>query len=469
MWASTQTRVHQPQIVFESDQPTRSSFRPYIGRPIIYRADIASLYAAHCVLSVDSYVNASIAIGDRYQLTLDSVLITDSAHPFVAGDKFPRRVLRAKIEDHGQAVTTAELPLIPLSTIVACFGYAYDAGHQLQAYAHVSTLQASAIALDREIGYPSPCISCGAGSVGLLVDVEQEDAGGDCKLIVREPTEDFGGDQRVYGSVGLVVADCHIGPFYFSEMHIQETLETKQARAGDRVGSLRSNSSNFATPVLFPFLGLRNNPKWPSSAAASDCAGHTEFLSPQFWFSPPSYKFAPSLHGQPNSDTAYVPVSKQWRSSCGFTAEQVTRMSAVDVVFDNVQVRRGAVMSGHGAVMSVSAQSVLANTYGNNEYITTVPQAGIASFYAYDTVHIQVTVEGKETVLEPRRFPLSEVQVDHRFVVSVSLFLSHGGQALDRHFFGYSATRTLNQTEAIAFFDGNPLTVGGATVTAVGS
>jgi hypothetical protein len=463
MWASTQTLVDQPRIVFQSDQPTRSSIRPYIGRPIIYQADIASLFAVHCVLAVDSFANLSIAIGNRYQLTLDTISVSDGLHPFVS---FPRRVLRAKIEDNEQATTTAELPLIPLATVVACFGYAYNADHQLQAYAHVSSLDTQTVPQQRELGYPSPCVSCGSGSVGLLVDVDQEDAGGDCKMIVREPNQDFGPDQSAYGSVGIVFADCHIGPFYFAEPSTQETLQTKQARAGDRIASLRSNSSSFSTPLLFPFLAARN-PTFPSSAAASDCAGHSELLSHGIG-SPPPYRFAPSVYGQPNSDIAYVPVSKQWRSSCGFTQQQATRMSAVNVSFDNVLIYNGSGL--FDAFLSATATNMVADTYGNNEYASTISQAGTASLAGeYDTVHVQVTVQGKENVYAPRHFPLSGVQVTHSFVVSVSLFLSIGGQPLDRRFVGYSATRTLNESEAIAFFNGESLAVGGATVTAVGA
>jgi len=454
MWASTQTLVNQPRIVFQSDQPMRSSIRPYIGRPIIYQADIASLFAVHCVLAVDSFANLSIAIGTRYRLTLDTIAVSDGLHPFVS---FPRRVLRAKIEDNGQALTTAELPLIPLATVVACFGYAYNADHQLQAYAHVSSLDTQAVPQDRELGYPSPCVSCGSGSVGLLVDVEQEDAGGDCKIIVREPNQDFGGDQSAYGSVGIVFADCHIGPFYFAGPSTQETSQAKQARAGDRIASLRSNSSSFSTPLLFP-ISAAGNPTFPSSAAASDCAGHSELLSHDIG-SPTPYRFAPSVYGQPNSDIAYVPVSKEWRSSCGFTQQQVTRMSAVDVSFNNV-------LSG----LSATATNMVADTYGNNEYASTISQAGTAGFAGkYDTVHVQVTVQGKENVYAPRHFPLSGVQVTHSFVVSVSLFLSIGGQPLGGRFVGYSATKTLNESEAIAFFNGAALTVGRATVTAVGA
>jgi hypothetical protein len=456
MWASTQTLVDQPRIVFQSDQPTRSSIRPYIGRPIIYQADIASLFAVHCVLAVDSFANLSIAIGTRYRLTLDTVAVSDGLHPFVS---FPRRVLRAKIEDNGQALTTAELPLIPLATVVACFGYAYNADHQLQAYAHVSSLDTQTVPQDRELGYPSPCVSCGSGSVGLLVDVEQKDAGGDCKIIVREPNQDFGGDQSAYGSVGIVFADCHIGPFYFAEPSTQETLQTKQARAGDRIASLRSNSSSFSTPLLFPILVARN-PTFPSSAAASDCAGHSELLSHDGIGSPPPYRFAPSVYGQPNSDIAYVPVSKQWRSSCGFTQQQATRMSAVNVSFNNVS----------GLFDAFTATNMVADTYGNNEYASTVSQAGTAGFAGkYDTLHVQVTVQGKENVYAPRHFPLSGVQVTHSFVVSVSVFPSIGGQPLDRRFVRYSATRTLNESEAITFFNGGSLAVGVATVTAVGA
>lgn len=464
MWASTQTLVNQPRIVFQSDQPTRSSIRPYISRPIIYQADIPSVFAVHCVLSVDSFANLSIAIGNRYQLTLDTISVSDGLHPFVS---FPRRVLRAKIEDNGQALTTAELPLIPLATVVACFGYAYNADHQLQAYAHVSSLDTQGVPPGRGLGYPSPCVSCGSGSVGLVVDVEQEDAGGDCKIIVREPNQDFGGDQSAYGSVGIVFADCHIGPFYFAEPSTQETLQTKQARAATRIASLRSNSTNFFTPALFSSSSLDYLDVFPWSVSWADCAGHSELLA-HLPASPVPYRFAPSVYGQPNSDIAYVPVSKQWRSSCGFTQQQATRMSAVSVSFNNVRIYNGSGL--FDAFLSATATNMVADTYGNNEYASTVSQAGTASLAGeYDTVHVQVTVQGKENVYAPRHFPLSGVQVTHSFVVSVSLFLSIGGQPLDRRFVGYSATKTLNESEAIAFFDGGSLAVGGATVTAVGA
>jgi hypothetical protein len=283
---------------------------------------------------------------------------------------------------------------------------------------------------------------------------------------VREPNQDFGPDQSAYGSVGIVFADCHIGPFYFSEPSIQETLQTKQARPGDRIASLRSNSSSFSTPLLFPFSAARN-PTFPSSAAASDCAGHSELLSHGIG-SPPPYRFAPSVYGQPNSDIAYVPVSKEWRSSCGFTQQQASQMAAIDVSFSGVQV-----FSAQGlfpVYVSASAQSLVADTYGNNEYATTIAQSGTAFIIGdWDAVHVQVTVQGKENVYAPRHFPLSGVQVTHSFVVSVSLFLSIGGQPLDRRFVGYSATKTLNESEAIAFFDGGSLAVGGATITAVGA
>jgi hypothetical protein len=265
---------------------------------------------------------------------------------------------------------------------------------------------------------------------------------------------------------------CHIGPFTSTLPHIQETWATKVARAGDRVASLRSNATNFSNPVRYP-NPLQLNPVFPASVAAVDCGGQHEFRGPLLPASPVFPRFATALMGQANSETAYIPASSSWRSNCGFTATQVARMAAVNVAVSNVNL---SPVFFESSPVSFTASGLVANQYGNNEYAETVAQSGAGFGAEWDTIHVQVRVTGFEDVVDPLATPLASVVVNARFVVAVNLFASFNGSRVFRGGqigfpYAASATVTLNETEASAFFDGTPLSLAGGAivVTAVGT
>jgi hypothetical protein len=465
MWAAVPPFVSQPVVDLIPDQPSRVAqygwsgnafgglftvaFYPRQGIPVTLESALPFIHAVHLLVAGDSYLDVSLRLGSRYSLKLTFYENTNAAHPFV---RYGQRILRAAIYDNATVVTEADLPLLA-TTLNVCFGYAFAQSGTLQAYAHISRIDCS----------------CGSGTVGLLADVNHDEAlAGRMSLVCREPIEDFGGDQTPYGNFSLQCAAMRMGPFQQTMPHLQETWATKQGRAGDRVASLRSSATNFSSAAIFE-SPLQLNPRFFRSVAWADVGGHSEFntsgLAPG---TAPLRRFAMSLMGQPSSDIAFIPASSSWRSNCGFTAAQVRRMAAVDVSVTDVSLLDTPV--------SLEASGLVANEYGNNECVGTVAQAGAAFGGDWDTIHVQVRVSGFEDVVDTPATPLSDVVVNTRFVVTVDLFASLGGSRVFR--FGQigfpyaaSATVTLTEAEASAFFDGSPLSLadGAIVVTAVGT
>ena len=471
MWAAVPPFASQPVVDLIPDQPSRApqygwsgnafgglftvTFYPRQGIPVTLESALPSIHAVHLLVVGDSYLDVSLRLGSRYSLKLTFYENTNGAHPFV---RYGQRILRAAICDNATVVAEADLPLLA-TTLNVCFGYAFAQSGTLQAYAHISRIDCS----------------CGSGTAGLLADVNHDEAlAGKMSLVCREPIEDFGGDQTQYGNFSLQCAAMRMGPFQQAMPHLQETWATKQGRAGDRVASLRSNATNFSNAAHFE-SPMQLNPRLFRSVAWADVGGHAEFhttgLGPG---SPPLKRFAMSLMGQPSSDIAFIPASSSWRSNCGFTAAQVRRMAAVDVSVTNVDLNPSPI---YQALVSFQLPGLVANQYGNNEYAGTANESGSAFGAEWDTVHVQVRVSGFEDVVDTPATPLPDVVVNTRFVVTVELFATYGGNRVlwfnqpGGFPFAASATVTLTEAEASAFFDGSPLSLAGGAivVTAVGT
>jgi hypothetical protein len=256
---------------------------------------------------------------------------------------------------------------------------------------------------------------------------------------------------------------CKFGPFENTEHHVLETTSSKLARAGDRVASLRSNSSNFSSPANFL-----------ATVAQVDCGGHSEFLLSfllvqQYAFVAGGENlclFTPSLVGQPNSDTAYVACSNSWRSNCGFSFAHALKTSAINVQVSDWDLHPDFPVRA----ATFQKNNIVSNLYGNNEYAATVSDD--AQFW--DTLHVAVRITGLEDVVNPFVSPLAEVQPRTQFTVAVNVFGSKDGTR-STGFFGFpmaaSATKTLTENEAVAFFEGAPIALadGKVSITAVGA
>lgn len=462
MWATTPQFNLQPAVEFVPDQPQRAYLPGYIrsnklgitcsinpdvsdGPPITLESAVQYIHAVHVVLGMHSQPDFSFCLGERYRLTISTFSNADPLHPFMSVGE---AAVRARIEDNSAPVASADLPYIPAtpvwdevnltSGLCACFGYARDNTGQLQAYANISYFGVGA--------------HCGSGTVNLIAPVNEESAlQGKMKIVVRK------------GFVGFHVMACKIGPFANTEHHVLETTYSKTTRAGDRVASLRSNSSNFSSPANFF-----------STVAQVDCGGHAEFLQSFLLSYPYGYVdgpgnlclFTPSLAGQPNSETAYVACSNSWRSNCGFSFAHALKTSAISVQVTDWDLHPGFPVR----TATFQKSNIVSNLYGNNEYAATVSDD--AQFW--DTLHVAARITGLEDVVDPFASPLSAVQPRTRFTVSVNVFGSKDGQR-SIGFFGFglvaSATKTLTESEAIAFFEGAPLSLvdGKVSITAVGA
>lgn len=459
MWAVIPPLPSQPVVDLIADRPSRvihygwaadngtanglyrvSVAKPYFGSPVTLVSALPNVHAVHVMAKVDGFTDFSICLGSRYRLTVKSYTNTDPLHPFLANGS---RCMRASIEDGQSPIATADMPFVTYpsgyvypdnSGLVVCFGYAFDQG-QLKAYSHVSSHRSNPLQQIQD----GPVPSCGSGTASLLVDVNAEDAlAGTMSLVVREPAGIEAGDQTPYGGLEFLSMACRIGPFLSVASHMQELWSTKSARAGTRVASLRSIATNFSQPMAtggFLISPQRGNAQ---GVADVDCGGHAEFSR--------SSRFAVSLAGQPDPDIAYVAASPAWRGNCGFTEQQLQRMSLLRI----------AVSSVFGADVSFSCD-IAATVYGNNEYAGSTPQ----SSDAWDTLHVQVRVSGYEDVDDYSATPIGNVVVRSRVVVTVSVFASLGGIKGGQS----SASVTLNESEANAFFGGGSISLAGGSIT----
>jgi hypothetical protein len=289
---------------------------------------------------------------------------------------------------------------------------------------------------------------CGSKTVNLIATVDEQDAlRGKMKIVVDK------------GFVGFHVMACKIGPFEKTEHHVLERTAIKKTRAGDRVASLRSKSSNFSRPVNFF-----------STAAQVDCGGHVEFLST---YSGPMCLFAPSLAGQPDSETAYVACSDSWRSNCGFSLEHALKTSKISVQATDWDLHPVFFID----IPATFQKDIVSNLYGNNEYAVKFADTpiiyGIERDY-WDHLHVAVEIAGFEDVVDPFASPLSAVQPRTQFTVKITVFASKNGERVIS-FLGFSlaasATKTLTEEEAVGFFEGSPITLadGKVSITAIGA
>jgi hypothetical protein len=466
MWATLNQLSSQPVLEFVPDQPERVHLPQYVrnnsgdtnanpdclinpgltdGPPITLESLVENIHAVHVVLGMEDEPDFSFCLGDRYRLTISTFSNSDPLHPFMG---VGQAAVRARIEDNGADVASADLPFIPatpawnffVSGLSVCFGYARNDAGQLKAYANIS--------------YFGQAADCGSKTANLIATVDEQDAlPGKMKIVVR------------HGFVGFRVMACKIGPFEKAEPHVLETTDSKKARAGDRVASLRSKASNFSSPAHFR-----------ATTARVDCGGHSEFLGDRITFGIPLpfvavCLFAPSLAGQPDADTAYVACSDSWRSNCGFSLAHARKASAI-----RVQATRLAVLppffSMRVATFDISMES---NSYGNNEYAGTAgnePRDGIEVRDYWDTIHAAAQITGFEDVEDPFDSPLSAVRPRTRFTVTVTVFASKEGEraAPFGSAVGTSVSKTLTEQEAVAFFEGGTISLADGTlsITAVG-
>jgi hypothetical protein len=467
MWATLPQLKSQPALEFVPDQPERVQLpqshyvlnnsgidgnptcfiNPALtdGSPITLESLVQNIHAVHVVLGMQDEPDFSFCLGDRYRLTISTFSNSDPLHPFMG---VGQAAVRTRIQDNGADVASANLPFIPAtptwrsphftSGLCVCFGYARNDAGQLKAYANVSYFGARA--------------DCGSKTVNLIADVDEQDAlPGKMKIVVR------------HGVVGFNVMACRIGPFEKTEHHVLETTYSKKTRDGDRVASLRSKASNFSSPAHFL-----------ATTAQVDCGGHSEFLTVRA--SPPTADdsvclFAPSLAGQPDADTAYVACSDSWRSNCGFSLAHARKTSAI-----RVQAERWNVLPDFFVVRIATFDiSMESDSYGNNEYageIGNVPRDGLEVRDWWDTLHVAARITGFEDVEDPFDSPLSAVRPRTQFTVTVTVFASKEGEraSVDGVVVGASATKTLTEEEAVAFFEGSPIALADGTVsiTAVG-
>jgi hypothetical protein len=123
-----------------------------------------------------------------------------------------------------------------------------------------------------------------------------------------------------------------------------------------------------------------------------------------------------------------------------------------------------------GPAATFQKNNIVSNLYGNNEYAATVSDN--AQFW--DTLHVAVRITGLEDVVNPFASPLAEVQPRTQFTVAVNVFGSKDGTRSTGSFglpMAASATKTLTENEAVAFFEGAPiaLAAGKVSITAVGA
>lgn len=455
MWATLPQLKSQPVLEFVTDQPERVHLPQYAGSdclinpdltdgpPITLESLVENIHAVHVVLGMEDEPDFSFCLGDRYRLTISTFSNSDPLHPFMG---VGQAAVRARIQDNGADVASADLPFIPatpvwnlfVSGLSVCFGYARDDAGQLKAYANIS--------------YFGQAADCGSKTVNLIADVDEQDAlPGKMKIVVRQ------------GFVGFRVMACKIGPFEKAEPHVLETTDSKKTRAGDRVASLRSKASNFSSPAHFR-----------ATTARVDCGGHSEFLGDIATNPLPFFAvclFAPSLAGQPDADTAYVACSDSWRSNCGFSLAHARKASAI-----RVQATRLAVLPPFfGMRVATFDISIESNSYGNNEYAGSAGNApidGIEVSDYWDTIHAAARITGFEDVEDPFDSPLSAVRLRTRFTVTVTVFATKEGERAVPFgsAVGTSVTKTLTEEEAIAFFEGASITLADGTVsiTAVG-
>jgi hypothetical protein len=466
MWAVIPPLTSQPLVDLRPDQPSRviqcgwpsdygqvlGQYRvnayPYIGQAVTLTSAVPNIHAAHLMARVDPYTDLSICLGARYRLTLKSYVNSDPVHPFVnAGARY----MRATIEDSGSTVATANLPCIPYpnrfiypngSGVVACFGYAFD-GPTLKAYAHVSSHRVNA----SQQGQNGLVPSCGSGTASMIVNVNADDAlVGQMSLIVREPTEVEPGDQTGWGGVEFFHMSCRIGPLLSVSPHMQERSADKLPLAGTRVASLRSKATNFSQPMATGGNGS-------SGVANCDCGGHAEFSQ--------SNRFAISLAGQPDADTAYVTAGGSARGNCGFTGEHLTKLSSVAVTASNVNlVPDGRVIWFFQANTSFT-KTIASDSYGNNEYTGVANVPGEGAGREWDSVHVQVRITGEETVDNFSATPIESVVARFKCTVLVTMFAAKNGEKVmwDSRPLSSSASKTLTEAEAVDFFNGEAISL----------
>lgn len=494
MWAVIPALQSQPVVELMPDHPSHVvvygypsdfGFVLYNYRvawredgPVTLTSPMAGISAVHAMLRMDSRSDLLFRLGG-YSLRVFSDTTNDLGHPFIIPPQVyaesETSFLKAAIVDHGdgnQEIASIELPLIPypnafvypnLSGLVVCFGYAYDTdSSQLKAYAHISSHRVTNDA-SMQFGIVP---SCGSGTASLLVNIDEAKAfDGGMSLVSQGQGLPNAAVTSINAGVEFFHMACHFGPFLETLPHIQERWSVKSARAGTRVASLRSRSTNFTQPMA-------TNASFGSivrkeGVADVDCGGHAEFYR--------SSRFAVSLAGQPDADIAFVPQSTSYRSNCGFTTEQNARLASLEISANDLEIYNlfGGFWLAEVSFNSTECQS---SSYGNNEYTGTIAQSGEVFGTEWDSLLVTARITGFEDVEDFAATPISAVVVNTRFIVTVSVCALAEGERT-RQFDSISFpwierafTRTLTQEEADAFFDGNPIEMadGAITVTAVG-
>jgi hypothetical protein len=160
-----------------------------------------------------------------------------------------------------------------------------------------------------------------------------------------------------FGCVTVESAAYRLEPFHSSELYVPEATETKLARAGDRIASLRSRCLN----THIAALADGNVPLFPRV----DLAGHGEFSEAAIAKSYPG-----CVAGQPDENVAY---SGNGYSNVAFTESQNDTLKNITlecgyITWDQVGVRED---TGEPLVRPVRASFSLtaaAGRHGNNEY-----------------------------------------------------------------------------------------------------
>lgn len=481
MWAVIPRLQRQPDVAMFPDAPelvemAGGFINPFgfVATEYAFTGDatltclVPNVCAVHTLIRFIPNSVVVLKIGNSYALRLfdvsyggdaqnwpvggDGKLLYPVAFPHFGLSKYPKAELLCDnqqlaftlLPKVGYANSISGVGVSGISGIAVCFGYAYSGTGQLQAYAHISVHRVSRDQQAQINTVPS----CGSGTASMLVDIDPELA--------------FDGPFTVTGSSGVQFRHmaCRIGPFPISTAHVQDTLQTRVARAGTRVASLRSSATNFSQPLAFGGQFINAARGNQQGMATVDCGAHNEFVN--------SSRFAVSLAGQPDADTAYVPASRNWQSNCGFTAAQVQKMSSLTVQLNNLTFPKnlpGSSSNPHS--FSLSFGTLQSLDLGNNEYVAFVnnPSADI------ERLHIWLSIVGLEDVADYQATPLSAVQVSHRFQVLISVYGEGEAwfNATQKRIGRVDLSQNLTESEAIDLFNGDPVTVQSTvTITASG-
>ena len=404
-------------------------------------------------------LNTTVRLGNRYSVRLRLVRHTGfNGDTFIAGDQ------RGEVDYVELSVLDDDEPLAVMPLRGGAWWWAADRIALACGYVFTddgAVLYVNAAALSDRLSLESRVPCFGAGTLQWRHDVDAADTDGELRI--------EGAD------IDIVAAAAHRGPFFMHAPYLPDTTETKRARQGTTIGSLRSLANNFDNPMI-P-VGANDTSYSPETIAFVDAAGHFDVVRPHLLGVGLTRRFLASVPGRVDSETAYIRSDVPWASNVSPVAADNERLARVRVTMAAGKIVPSFTFPFGYVLPSIEWEA--ASMEANNEYVayrdTAVTGTGDGDATTRTYVRQNVLVEitrfenmGNQLLAET----LDDVTLATVFVVFVQVFIRDTHDTPQTNHLRavkiIQAVKTLTDGEAADLLAGDAVTFDGFTIQGIG-